>query len=90
MWHDSGWGAGDWLLMTLLMTLLWAGLAVLVVLVVRALRPVGGPPESPGPSHPQPPVSPAEAVLRDRFARGEIDVEEFERRRAVLRSSASA
>jgi putative membrane protein len=83
MWgmHD-GLGWGGWLLMGLL-TLLLVGLAVgLVLVLVRSTSgrgAAGGGQARPGPQ------SAAEHVLDERFARGEIDEEEYLRRRSVLR-----
>ena len=63
------------------MTLSWLiGIGLLVVLLsilFRAVRP-GGPGESP------------EAILRRRYAAGEIDTEEFERRLSTLRKGRDA
>jgi putative membrane protein len=74
------WDGGAWLGMGAGM-LLWLVLGVVVVwLIVRGLvaleqtrsdRPTGSGPDD---------------ILRERFARGEIDAEEFERRLALLRS----
>lgn len=61
--------------MVLAMVLFWAGVIVLVVWGVRTLSEGGG--------RPAPPRRALE-VLEERFARGEIDIEEFERRRATL------
>ena len=56
-------------------------IAVVVVLVVLAVRWVGG---GHGSSHPSPPARTPLDILKERFARGEIDKEEFEERRRVL------
>lgn len=78
MW---GWNFSDgsWLAMGLGM-LLWAGLTVLLVwLVVRALdRSANRGPTSD--------ANLPEQVLRERFARGEIDEKEYRDRLAVIRS----
>ena len=76
MWYDHGsWGAGDWVAMSVMMLVFWGGLIALVVFLVR-----GGRSRSP-----EPPRTPDE-MLADRFARGEIDDEEFTRRRELLRA----
>jgi putative membrane protein len=79
-WHDgdiSGWG---WAAMSVGMVLFWGLLILGGVLLVRAMsRP---PREAPGDSRPAP-----EQVLADRFARGEIDEEEYRQRLETLRSS---
>lgn len=70
------WGGGLW--MGLWMLLGVVAVVVIVWLVVRVLQGVGTsqtPPREPAP----------EELLRARFARGEIDEEEFRRRLAVLR-----
>ena len=54
---------------------------VVVVLVVLAVRWLGG---SHGPSQPLSPTKTPLDILKERFARGEIDKEEFEERRRVL------
>jgi putative membrane protein len=79
MWYGGdGWGWGGWLLMTVLMVLFWAVVITAVVVAVRYLA---------GPRHAAPGSRPsrAEDLLAERFARGEIDDEEFRRRQALLR-----
>jgi putative membrane protein len=72
MWH---WGdPAGWWAMVLWMALLLAAVVVIIWLLVRAGRERG----------PQPPGESAEEILRRRFAAGEIDAEEYERRIAVL------
>jgi putative membrane protein len=72
--HDpTGWG---WVAMTVGMVLFWALLVVGGIALVRALgRPTGEPPASP---------RTPEELLAERFARGEIDEEEYRSRAAVL------
>jgi putative membrane protein len=72
------WDGGAWIGMGIGM-LLWLAFAVAIVwLVVRGLtelerrRPDGSNPSAP------------DDILRERFARGEIDAEEFERRLTLL------
>jgi putative membrane protein len=94
--HDpGGWG---WFAMSAGMILFWAVLITVGVLVFRALsRPGGGPPPSYGtppaydaparrPRHGPPPAP--EQLLAERFARGEIDEDEYRRRLGVLRETA--
>jgi putative membrane protein len=71
--YDGGWGWGAWLAMTLTMVVFWGGLATVIVLMLR--RAV-----IPGPR-----VDTSAVILAERFARGEIDEAEYERRRQVLR-----
>lgn len=81
-WPDermTGWG---WAAMTISMVLFWGLLILGGVLLVRALyRPSGNTEAAlrPTPEH----------VLAERFARGEIDEEEYRRRLDALRSSSS-
>jgi putative membrane protein len=78
MWGwDAGWG---WLPMLLYMAM-WLFVGGLVVWLL--LRAVSGASSRSGPRGPRP--DDPEEVLRARFARGEIDAEEFEQRLAVLR-----
>ena len=65
--------------MSLMMIVFWGGLIALVVWAVRSF----GNPAGTERRRESPPD--ALAILEERFARGEIDQEEFERRRAVLR-----
>ena len=81
---DSG---GGEVLLPLLGTLVplffLAGVVLLAVLLLRGRwafspwRPMGAPPAPP-------PADPALIVLRDRYARGEIDTAEYEERRLRL------
>jgi putative membrane protein len=74
MW-GNGWG---WLWGGLMMVVVWIAIVWLVVSLVRGSgeRP-SHEPESGGRSG-------AEAILAERFARGEISEEEFEQRKRVL------
>ena len=80
-WDHGAWGAGDWLLMSLMMVVFWGGLVALVVWLVRSSRDDRPQRPDTAPS----PVQHADEVLAERFARGEIDEEEFTRRRELLR-----
>ncbi|MGW2380063.1 SHOCT domain-containing protein [Streptomyces lincolnensis] len=75
--HDmTGW---DWIGYATGTVLFWALLITLGVLLYRALTRVPQPPPSDA-------VPPSEELLAERFARGEIDEEEYRRRLTVLRS----
>ena len=77
--HMTGWG---WAAMTISMVLFWGLLILGGVLLFRAVnRPSGGPEAPPRPT--------PEQVLAERFARGEIDEEEYRRRRETLNSPSS-
>jgi len=75
--HDvSGWG---WVGMTIGMVLFWGLLIAVVFLAVRALPRV--------PDHrDRSSVPSAEELLAERFARGEIDDEEYRKRLTTLRT----
>jgi putative membrane protein len=80
MWWNDGWGW--WWMMPLLMAAFWVAGAWLVVGLLRdrPARPDGGSdrPESP------------EQVLAHRYARGELDDEEYRRRLDTLRNTRQA
>ena len=81
--HGWGWHGG-WAGMILGPVMMIAFVALIVVLVVLAVRWLGGtsgPSTGVGESQGPRPLD----VLEDRFARGEIDKDEFEERRRVLR-----
>lgn len=83
-YDDANWGATEWLAMSVMMLLFWGLLIGLVVWAVRNLRTEG---ESVRP----PAVSGrAEEVLAERYARGEIDEAEFQRRRELLLGTPSS
>ncbi len=73
--HMDGWGMG--LFGLGMMILFWGGLAVLIVLAIRWLGDQNGG----GPGRRR---SDALDILKERLARGEIDVEDFETRRKHL------
>ncbi|HEX6345909.1 SHOCT domain-containing protein [Umezawaea sp.] len=76
-WYGNGMNGWGYAVMTIGMVLFWA-VAILggVALVRHLTRPAG---TTRG--------SAAEQVLAERFARGEVDQEEFEQRLKALRSS---
>lgn len=59
-------------------------LAVLVAAVVLLVRWLGGPWRGAMPPHETSSGRTAHDILKERFARGEIDKEEFEERRRIL------
>ncbi|WP_344398399.1 SHOCT domain-containing protein [Streptomyces longisporus] len=74
--HDmNGWG---WFTMSIGTVLLWALLITVAVLLYRTLNRAPEPPRTP-------PAASAEQLLAERFARGEIDEEQYRRSLAVLR-----
>ncbi|MFF2009571.1 SHOCT domain-containing protein [Streptomyces sp. NPDC058195] len=86
MWY-SGWGWGGWFLMTVTVTLLWglliAGIVGLTQYLTRAARSQQSGRPSSGESGWG--GRRAEEVLAERFARGEIDEDEYKRRLTLLR-----
>jgi len=75
--HDmNGW---DWFAMSTGTVLLWALLITVAVLVFRTLNRTSTHPHLPTAATP-------ERLLAERFARGEIDEEEYWHRSAVLRA----
>lgn len=70
-----GWGAGFGLLGGLMMLVFWG---VIIALIVIAVRWLSGDGQGGGKS------SEAMDILKSRFARGELDEEEFRKRKAVL------
>ena len=70
MWYGSNWGWGAWSLMTVGMVAFWALLITSVVLVVRYLVT---PSAAAGALDPKS----AEDLLAERYARGEIDADEY-------------
>jgi putative membrane protein len=78
-YYDRGnHGDGRWLVMGLVMLLLWGALIALVVWAVRSYHSPTAP--SAGGA-----ARRSEDILAERFARGEIDEQEFRRRRDLLR-----
>ena len=71
MWDDDyGWGA--WLAMSVGMVAFWALVVVVIVAGVRSLR------------DDSPQGDQASRLLDERFARGDIDEQEYRTRRALL------
>ncbi|WP_107767151.1 SHOCT domain-containing protein [Nocardioides terrigena] len=77
-WYHDGAGWGGWLVMTIAMIAFWAMVIVAVVVLFRGSKSSGQ-----DPSLRQDPLD----ILDQRFARGEIDEDEYNTRSAVLRSS---
>ena len=74
------WGGGAWMFVGPLMMIVF--IAAIVVLVVLLIRWLGG--SSHGAAPQSPPGRTPLDILKERFARGEIDKEEFDERRSVL------
>jgi putative membrane protein len=83
MWnggYGGGWGWGGWILMAVVLIVVFAVIITAIALAVRYLT--GASPRSQGGAGS---ARGAEDVLGERFARGEIDEEEFRRRVTALR-----
>lgn len=75
-WGNYDLGGWGWVTMTVGMVLFWGLLITLAVVLVRTLnRPIGSD-QGPRPA--------PEQVLAERFARGEIDEDEYRRRLVAL------
>lgn len=77
MWYGDDPGWGGWLLMTFGMIAFWTLIVVAVVALVRGLRDDGS--QRPAEVDPR-------RLLDERFARGEIDAEDYKARRELLDS----
>ena len=77
------WGGGGWFFGPVLMLLTLAAIAVFVVLLVRWLT-TGQPSFESPTKRGSPANTSAMDILKERFAKGEIDKKEFEDRRKVL------
>ena len=79
--HHGMWGGG-WIGATFGFIMMIAVIAGIVAVIVLLFRAVGG--GSGGQATPRRDGKSALGVLEDRFARGEIDAQEFEERRRLL------
>ncbi|HEY9311591.1 SHOCT domain-containing protein [Williamsia sp.] len=80
MWWNNGMGWGGWVLMVLLMSAFWG---FVIAGVIALFRSVGT--DRPPAHNPSPTIRPsANSILDERFARGEIDAEEYRIRRDQL------
>jgi putative membrane protein len=77
--HDDA-GAGFWVMMVMMLVVLVAVLALLYLLVVRTGGTTTGRAQDSGSGESRT----ADRLLEERFARGEIDEDEYRHRRAVL------
>lgn len=79
MWGGE-WGWGHMIFGSLAMVLFWGGIILVIVLLVRWLGPGVSSQQVSSP----PPSKTALDILKERFARGEIDKDEFEERKRLL------
>ena len=83
MMHGNGWdhmGSWGWAGM-LMMLLFWFGFVALIIWALSGWRFSSGPTTPAGSAS-----DPAMTILRERFARGELSPEEFDRARQTLES----
>jgi putative membrane protein len=84
MWgYDWGWGG--WLVMSVMMLLFWGLVIAVIIALVRYLGGTRQDGPSASSSADRGRLS-AEELLDERFARGEIDQDEYTRRRQLLRA----
>jgi putative membrane protein len=79
-WYPDGMGWGGWVVMSLVMVAFWGLVIWGVVAIFRGTTRDTGSAAGPGRRDPV-------EILDERFARGEIDVDEYHARLDVLRSS---
>ncbi len=78
IWWHPAWGWGHMIFGSLMMIVFWGGIVALIVLLVRWLGGASG--DTSGLIQRQTPLE----LLQERFAKGEIDRQEYEERRKVL------
>jgi putative membrane protein len=79
MWWDGGPGWGGWLVMTLIMVIFWGAVIFAGIVAWRAVNRSDRQRQRVDERSP-------ELLLDERFARGEIDAEEYTHRRELLHS----
>ncbi|MEO6310539.1 MAG: SHOCT domain-containing protein [Leifsonia sp.] len=79
-WYSGDGGIGTWIVMALVILVFWGAVVSVVILLLRR------PPTSTTPDSLRAPHHDAERILSERFARGEIDEDEYTARRRALRS----
>ena len=79
-YHSGGWNGGDWVAMAVMMLAFWGVVAGVVVWAIGSGRRTGDRGERAAP----------EQVLDERLARGEIDEDEYRRRRDALAGASRA
>lgn len=79
MWWDNGTGWGGWVVMTLTLVAFWSLVVVAIVAIFRSDREVEQDQSAGGPE--------PERILDGRFARGEIDLDEYYARQDALRGA---
>lgn len=77
-WYQNGMGGGGWVVMILAMVVFWALVVFGVVAIFRGTRDSG---TGTGNARRDP-----MEILEERFARGEVDVDEYHARMDILRA----
>ena len=80
-WYGHGIGGWGYGLTAITMILFWGAVIAGIVALVRYLGRGGQPPGA------RPPAQAPEQLLAERFARGEIDEDEYHRRLTALRAT---
>ena len=83
-WYGDGWGGGHWIAAIVMMVLFWGVIAAIVITLLRSGRWTrhdhhAAAPLAAASTHE------AERILHERFARGEIDADEYTRRHDLLK-----
>lgn len=78
-WYGNGMGWGGWIVMSLVMVAFWGLVIFAVVAIFRGTSSNSRPADRPAGRTPM-------QILEERFARGEIDEEEYHARAEVLRT----
>ena len=81
-WGNGGWGWGAWVFMAIMMLIFFALVAAVLIAVIRSGGWGGGGATRSG----RVVGRTALRLLDERFARGEIDADEYTKRRDLLRS----
>ncbi len=77
-WYHNGMGWGGWLVMSLAMVAFWGLVIWALVVIFRGARDT----DTTTSSRQRDPL----AILDERFARGEIDADEYHARQGILRA----
>lgn len=79
-WYNNGLGWGGWIAMTLMMVAFWGLVIVAVIAIFRRTSKT---------TRAADPVAPRDSMstLDERFARGEIDTDEYHARKSALRNA---
>ena len=81
----SHWGL--WILMIVAMVVFWGALAWIIVTLVRHRGQPPGSATVPSAPTPAPHVTDGMRILNERFARGDIEEDEYKRRRSLIEGS---